>query len=343
MTLQLDVENLSLPATLDRGGRVLAAIRDALVARGWTVMGSGSGTIGAAFANTEQTAGPYDVFTAGTPWQTGLTPGVSNWSYASGNADSFSHYGAWIRLREPSTTREWIFQRWTSASTLTTTSGYMNISFAPGGFTGGGADKDTPPTAPGFSRQFLSNAEWFDNTGTNTIVFNMLVSDVAKAQNVWPFMCVFYDSTSSSTSAGGLIYESLSDAHVGDPEPWVAKCGGQTITQSLPTTSTSTGWYLVQAAGAGADTSAAATTYALYNGTVPGTGWLATPGPDGKRRALPVTFGDSLETWKGVSDHIYYNPTTREYPSTHKVATTDARLYWGQFLIPWKQSVVPAV
>jgi len=345
MTLELDVENLFLPNTIDRGGRALIEIRNALVAKGWTVVGSGSGTIGAAFENLEQTAGPYDVFTDPTPWKTGMNPaGTDTFWHASGNAGSISHYSAWIRLREPNTVREFMFQRWLGSSSGNVTHGYMTVLFAPGGFTGGGADKDSTPSAPGGFVTMNSNTYWIDNSpGTSQFYMNMLVSDTARAGDVWPFIVFWVNTTTASPYAGQIVYESLLNTEATDDEPWVAKGGSGAAASQTPTSPTVSGWYSRRQVDLALDGNTSLGIYSFAGGTVPSVTWAATPNQDGKRRAFPVLVTDNLEGWKGRCEHLYWNPQNRPYPATHFVTTTEARLYWGNLLIPWKQNVTPAL
>jgi len=345
MTMELDVQNLFLPNTIDRGGRVFAAIRDALVAKGWIMMGSGSGTIGAAFENTEQTGGPYDVFdtTGNVPWKTGMNPAGSD-NFYDGVSNHFSNYAAWMRLREPSpSTREFIWQRYTLSGSGNITSGYSGlIQFSPVGFTNGNADKDSPPTSPGPTASWLSNSAWFNATGTDQHYMNMLVSDSARAGNVWPFTIMIPNSTQAQPYWGQMCYESLLNTEVTDDEPWIVKAGANTGVSGISTTTSNTTWYMRRQVDLAYDNGSLAG-YNLAGGTVPGTSWAAAPNQDGRSRALPIVLGDNLEGWKGRCEHLYWNPKVREYPSTHFVTTTEARLYWGNLLIPWKQNVTPAL
>jgi len=333
--MELDVENLYLPNTIDRGGRVIIAIRDALLAKGWTVQGSGSGVTGNTYQNLEQTAGPYDIFTASPAWRTGITPGAT-FEWPSGNPNSISHYSAWIRLREPSpSTREFTFQRWSSSGTITT--GYMTILFAPGGFTGGGASRNAVPSAPG-GQITLRNTVWFDNTGTNEHYLNMLVSDTARAGNVWPFYCIFRNITLATFSSGGMIYESLVGTEPGDTEPWVVKAGNDGNTQF-----TNSSWGLRRQSDLGLDGNSSLGIYAFAGGNVPGGTWANNPIQDGKSRVLPVAVADNTECWKGFLEHIRSNPVIRDAPSVLFATTTNAKLFWGNFLLPWKQNTYPAL
>jgi len=347
MTMELDVENLYLANTIDRGGRIIIAIRDALLAKGWTVQGSGSGTVGSAFQNLEQTAGPYDVFTAGTPWRTGMTPGSDTFWYPSGNPNSISHYAAWIRLREPTpSVREFVFQRYTTAGSGTYTTSYATIAFAPGGFTGSGADKDSYPTAPGGQITLLNNGVWFDNNsgnGTYSQYMNMLVSDSARAGNVWPFYCIFRHVEFATFQSGGLVYESLTDTEAGDNQPWVAKAGSLFSVQGLPTTANSLGWGMRRQGDLALDGNSALAGYNFVGGAVPGGAWNDNPLQDGKSRILPIFVGDNVECWKGILEHIRWNPTPRDTPTVLFSTTTNAKLFWGNLLLPWAQNKYPTL
>lgn len=343
MPLELDVQNLLLPNTIDRGGRTVIAIRDALVAKGWIVAGSGSGTVGATFQNMGQTAGPYDVFTASPAWKTGLNPGVPDlWNHTSGNPNSISHRAAWIRLREPSpSTREFVFQRWSSTDS-TIVSGYMTIQMSHTGFTNNNASAASPPTG---SNTYTAgtNVVWFDNTTNTEFVLNVLVSDSARGGNVWPFVVMHYSITGAGDAAGGLIYESLVNTDATDTEPWVFKVGtGGSRAQETPTNSNQQNWRARRQSDLVLELMQAVV-YTPANGSVPGTAWLNTPLQDGKRRALPMLFAGSDESWKGRAEHLRFPAINRNYPHTLNLATASPYVFWGNLLVPWATGIVPAV
>jgi hypothetical protein len=74
------------------------------------------------------------------------------------------------------------------------------------------------------------------------------------------------------------------------------------------------------------------------------TGWLPS---DGKWRALPVPFWSGTTAnqpgvWKGYAKNMWFNPTARAYPDTQDLATDEARMCAGKFMVPWGQNIKAA-
>jgi hypothetical protein len=346
MTLQLDVQNATRVTGEDFVGKLLTALTNALVARGWTVQGSGDGL--SAFQNSGQTAGPYNVFTASPAYATG----GGTWLAAQGTANRWSNVRAWIRLREPSpSVREFIFQRGSSTSSGQEANLIVGVAYA--GYLAGGASANTVPTSAGVT-QILYGAA-FNGAGgawgtagvtlanTNTIVYNILVSDVAKAGNSWPFFVLAYNS-STATPISAMCFESLSDTISGDTDPvayivdiWVNVFGtpnangtaigfSSRIDNNATPINTLTNVYFTNIFGS-------------YPLLVPIASTI-----DSKVRAWPLilTVGTALDgRYKGRCDHLQMNPQARNYPSTLNVTTVTPYIYLGCRLLPWKQNVTP--
>lgn len=343
MTMILDVENYPISGNQDKLGHALIKIRDTLLARGWTVVGSGDG--GANFAREGQTSGPYDVFTASPAYYTG----TGNWY--DGAANTISRAAAWVILKEPSpSTREIAFQRYSTTSAA----GMMwlnKLIFSASGFQQSGCSatvvNTTPVTAGTAANVIASNAIFMGNGTSETpvsadgYIMQMLVSDSARADNVWPFFVWWWNQTDGNRG-GELVYESLTNAP--GNERWIIKGAvGPGGAFATPTTVPTT-WYGRGESALTVVNTLSMVTYTCASQLLPGahtTGQIVTA--DGKvRGGYPVIFYNSDFSFKGVSEHLLVNPRNRDYPSTVDVATADAKISLGCMLLPWKQNTTPS-
>lgn len=343
MTMQLDVQNLSLVTNEDRLGKLWVNMVAALVARGWTVEGSGDGI--AAVQNRTQTAGPFNVFTSGLGYYTGS----ATWNGTLGGANKNSNARAWIIVKEPSpSTRAFCFQR--SSGTTAAYENYMVVSLSYGGFATSGATYQAPPAAVGTSQVLFGTAhnglgaDFFVTAagnyiaGSNTMIANMMISDVAKGGNSWPWMFVVYNSSTATRSCAGL-YESLVETVSGDPDPVMTCIGSFAAVFGTPSTAPSMTYF------ARRDDGTAITDLRLISYT---SSWGALPAitpatnGDGKIRSMPLYVqGGTSGHYKGRMEHASLNMQARTYPSTLDYASATPRIYLGMMLYPWKTSVVP--
>ncbi len=344
MAMQLDIQNLSLVTNEDRLGKLLLAMVNALVARGWTVEGSGDGI--AAVQNRTQTAGPYNVFTSGLGYYTG----AGLWAAALGGANKISNTRAWIIVKEPApSTRAFCFQRSNVASTGY--EAYLVASLAYGGFATSGATFNAPPAAVGTSQVLFgtahngNGADYIIYTagtaiaGSNTLIANMMISDTAKGGNSWPWMLVLYNST-LATRVAGMMYESLVETVAGDADPVVSCVGLFANVFGAPNVAPGMTYM------ARRDDGTAITNLVLisYTATVFGGMPATTPSvnSDGKLRSLPIFMqAGTGGHYKGRMEHASYNMQARTYPSTLDLATATPRIYLGCMLYPWKTAITP--
>lgn len=344
MAFELDIQNLALVKNEDRLGKWFIHMIAALVARGWTVEGSGDGL--AQVRNRTQTAGPYNVFTSGLGYYTG--GGV--WSASLGGANSITNTRAWFIIKEPApSTRAFCFQR----SSWGGSSGYecfITASMAPTGFATSGAAANAPPAANGALQHFIYGgthnnvgSDYFGGTLVEiadavTLIGNMLVSTTARAGNVWPFRFTVYNSTAALVRCG-MVYEALIETVTGDPDPYIVKCDLWFDAFGSPGVAPS----VAQAYQGRADSGTVSSLYFEYGagagGTYPNSG--ATANADGKIRPRPIFIVGPGGRYKGRCESLVYNYQARNYPSTLDLASANPYLYAGMFLLDWKTGVTP--
>lgn len=298
----------------------------ALVASGvWTVLGSSDGTT---WANTGQTAGPYNVLTTGAPGATGL-----------GNAN------AWVRLGDTNG-REILFR---IITTGTIAWWYSRTA----GFSSGGSATVIPVATDGV--QIITGLSW---PSTNNIT-HCVVSDTAiNGVFGWYLM-----GTTTGTGARQFLFamEPLqpgangSQASYGDDpvvffafnvEPLV---GGVAAT-SLPIPPAS-GNYLVAVYREGQPdrlvVSVAGFAEMNDNGSNMFPDGLAVNQYSGNDDRCRIVFGRpaniTIPFVKGVSGQVCWKGiAARQYPDTIALAG-DARVYFGALVVPWLTGVAPVV
>lgn len=343
MAFALDIQNLALVQNEDRLGKWFIHMIAALVARGWTVEGSGDGL--AQVQNRTQTAGPYNVFTSGLGYYTG--GGI--WSGSLGGANSISNSRAWFIIKEPApSTRAFCFQR--SSGVSGGSECLMNASMAPTGFATSGAAANAPPAANGALQHFIYGTA-HNNTGSDyfgstlveiadavTLIGNMLVSTTARAGNVWPFKFTVYNSTTALVRCG-MVYEALVETVTGDPDPYIVKCGLWVSVFGSPGVAPSSTQAYQGRDDSGTVLSSLNFEYGSGSGgTYPGS---ATANADGKIRPRPIFIIGTDGRYKGRCESLVYNYQARNYPSTLDLASANPYLYAGVFLLNWKTGVTP--
>ena len=330
--------NLLVLAADDATGKFWVALKDLGVTNtALVVMGTGDGI--ATFQNTGDTAGPFDV----------LTGGATVWN--SGVANEFSNTGAWMRLREVGSTREFVVRRHTSASVAFEDD--LSVAFSPTGFDDTGiATANLPPTASAGDEQFLygTGVGSFVQAGPLYNADTMLqigIEDTAQG-GVYPWFLVAR-TASTGVMMACLTYEALEGGIVGDPQPWII------MKMTTPPTSLVFGitenrfstYYDYGGAGE-AWLSSRLNLGASPLGLIDGASQRLWPGQvppqvDGNARDFPIFVGRvQLSAFRGQCRNLKWKGTdSRNYPDTLDLATVNARVYFDDMLFPWEQNTVP--
>lgn len=337
MTWQFDINNLNLAAS-DHGIcwtklKDLGVLHGALV-----VMGTGDGI--AAFENTGDTAGPFDVLTGGTSVWNSLV------------ANEFSNTAAWMRLRETGSTREWVIFRHTSTSA--SFEGDYIVVFSPTGFDDTGvATANLPPTASAGDEVFMiggplmTNYEQWGPTYNNDARIHVAIEDAA-AGGVYSWY-ILGRATTTGTPNGIFVYEGLSDGPAADPQPWMVHCP-DSANSGFPWTNSDDELGTYHDFGGGGEvwlapqTPSGASPYGLVDSSggriIPG---LIPPQVDGDARTFPIIIGrDAISSYRGICRNLKWKGTNaRGYPDTRDLATANAMLYVDDVLFPWETGTVP--
>lgn len=337
MTWQFDEDNLILAAE-DITGSFWVILKDLMVLHGtWAVAGSGDGL--ATFENTEDTAGPYDV----------LSAGATNWNTAAAN--TFSHTNSWLRLKETGSTRELLIQRNNAISAVYEDD--ITIQSSVTGFDSGGASATLAPTATAGDNKFLMGTavgvegSWGPVYNIDAYI-HVAVQDTA-VNGVYPFV-MYCRRVGGTTPNGIFIYEGLKEGIVGDPQPFAFYCPGGSTIGNLDFTSLDNTWSYYVDYGGGGETwldgrvSLGGSAFGLVDGgnvrLFPG---FAPPQEDGIARVAPIVIGRNLiGNYKGVLQHLQWKGTTaRDYPDTRNLTTVNAQVYVDDVLLPRGQNSVP--
>jgi len=342
MAIQWGIINASYASASDRMGRLLSELVPALVARGWTVRGSGDGV--ATFQNEGQTAGPYNVFTASPLYY--VAPPTTNFN--SPNPLNWSHARAWVRIREPSGGREIVIQRTNSNTTYQN----LNIGIATAPLTSGASANtvptgatltDTNMTFAGGGVAFAESPQLAVNAGPAWTA-HVGISDVATASGVWPFYVIVTDGSSNVIMT--MLYDGQQDIAPGDDQPWVLTTYNNAHLIDTVVYSTTV-------------TNSSRMAMGIAGGTITRGGWSSLASSqtsefakngrqnsDSVYRAHRAGFmylpSASHYLFKGRSANIYMNPTTRVYPDTMNLAGAAPYLIHSYWLIPWKTGVTPS-
>jgi hypothetical protein len=297
------------------------------------IIGSGDGL--SAFQNLGQTSGPYDV----------LTAGVSVWN--SGVPNEFSNPLAWMRMRFVGLSFEFIVQRRSGTSSIYEDE--FAIRLSPTGFTSGGANSTTPPTATD-EQYLLGSASTWTQFGFHNINNKVQVGfdDSPGYQGFHSFYLVNINQ-SGNVTYGVWAFDVMDQYLANDLQPWVCfiePFSQNTLTYPIIINSTSARSRMYRDYGGGAESFNLALGYILTDSTTsplfPGSA-PASP-EDGNARSIPIIWGNrGISYFKGVSSIFQWKGTnTRGYPDTANLATTGAKLYVDDVLIPWEQYTIPA-
>ena len=230
MILSSTYRNLTAGTNVDRAGKVLIDLADALVATGkWRWKHQGDGLSMYSTATTRAfTANTVGYITNGTPWITG------------GGANSFSNLKAYYVLEEldenaNATGRQFLAQRHTgNASSVVN---MVTLAFSWTGFTGA-ATANTAPTGGTWQRKptsgvlnsggtldlFSGMSGSYQISQTGTVVYSIWVPDGLSGTtgNVAPFKLVIWDATIVGNDYGTILfYEALNKAAAADAHPCV--------------------------------------------------------------------------------------------------------------------------
>jgi hypothetical protein len=328
MTWQFDVNNLTIYSSNDVVGPPILGLIDLLVAQGAvSIVGSGDGVSN--FENEGQTPGPYNV----------LTSGATVWNTSAQN--TFSATQAWIRFRMTGTTLEFVFQR-SSATSITYTS-YLNIKISPTGFDSDDADANNPPTA--------TDEEFIIGTGTTigglfigyneSFRWSAACEDTAQ-DGFYPFYLVFLKE-SDKVVDGVMLFDVVQSKITGDTQPWVFYVPGDTRGFAINEIGANYGRGYKDYGGTEETFLTSLRGYFLqeYNSADLFPGVAAQY--DGKARSFPLVWGHPTGPfYKGVSRNFLYKGLNVIYPNTSNLATSDAKIFIDDVMLPWKQNETPS-
>jgi len=345
MAMTIPTPNILLGMADDKLGKILIELKNQLVATGlWRVRASSTGGSGAeaVFQNMGQTAGlagSFDVFTGSPAYLTNVDGSTIAWS--SGGAGSISRLGSWLVLEEIASGRCLTVLRTNSAGQANSTT-VMHITWSNGGVAASGATVAAPPAQVAPSVQLAPTVSLGADLAltTNAHWLQLAVSDASDAGNVCPFWWSVFNRTTGAKT-WGMIYESLTDAPAGDLHPYVV---GSRLWSEIFNDS-----FGKQRMYGGA--ALALRGFSGYHLAPPGTTNIPNISPatytqpvgvDGFWRTYRPMVLDGAGVVCGRSKNFLLHPINREYPTTYGLAGADPRLALGQFLVPWKQGVVPS-
>jgi hypothetical protein len=346
--------NRLIPSTSDKIGAVIINLKNALVAATtWRVRGSGDGV--AAFQLMGQTAGvggSYDIFTSGAGY---LASGTGWGQFGSPTkANSITNMRAWVVLQEIVSGRCLTIQRCAQnaqydAHTLT--------ACMSDGVASTGATANTPPAMTGRSQYLVNTA--FNTTAYDNYVSHdangaligstvewwqqIAVEDVADPAGVASWYFTVWSRTGNASVMGGF-WQQLSDVDT-LVTPFVAVMGNPTRV-----------WGTVGTAASGQlhtavpnnmktlDDSAICTIEVPSNmgiGVTPSLYQQLNNASKWRTHRPWVLKPAQGSKHIGRFKHFFLNKLNREYPSTYGVATADARLTLGHYLVPWATGVGP--
>lgn len=296
-----------------------------LAAAGWTHQGGGDGT---SFENNGQTAGPYTVITTGASGAGGL-----------GNTN------AWVRLRSPTGSREFVLQR--SSTDL-----LWRMFYSKGAGFSTGATATVRPTATDEAECIGDTSGGFTTAmNTNgTYRFHVVAEDAATAGGIYGW---WVHCTVSGTGAFArfFAYEGVTNAQGAHADKAVFINPGGTGGGSAPTktqlrnANSVRSWFRP-----GFSDQTWTDTFALSY--VNGNGGELFPSEAGTN---PYTGGDDRAVvpfsryaglgrsgYLGTSTRLFWRGPSRAYPDTVDLAT-DAYVYvaGGDILMPWPNSTAP--
>lgn len=293
--------------TFSTGGAVNYALKEVMKLAGWVVKASSDGT-------TYNSTG--DQITSG-----------------SSGAGGFNNNGAWVRLQDPGAVREVVIQ---CNGVGTTGSNNTRILYsAASKFTGGTPGAVRVPTAT--DQQFVFGggtdaSPTYSLWTSNTSVRLHIIAESTPISGVYPVSMVGTQLTSTNQSGACFIMEPMMPgSFLSDNDPCV-------IGYTSSTTITWMGWL---GYGTGSATWVASLTAnnAPYDGTC---GPDLTAGNDTNGYAEISGTAAAAKRVKGICTRTAFKGPARNYPSTANRAT-DARLYWGSYVVLYKNNTEPSV
>ena len=326
----------------DSTGGAFYRLKALLVSLGWTVRGSGDGLslfedqdeVGRGNAATGGAGtgdgGAYDVITQESGW-------------GGGAAGDWGNENAWYRIREPGSTREFIFQRNSAFESFGAGEKELVITFSPTGFTGvvESPSATVPPTA---ADQYIflgtppgGGVNWGNNSLTGTDQIIHLAAEDTPLNGVYRWM--IYITVAGNGDPWALqCYDGLVDGQVGDQQPWywvtVAAAGIGNFNNNVRV-------YRDYGGGAEAQATASFVGYKDSDDSqmVPGN---TPPQDDGDMRDWPIPVWDQdTQQFHGFCASLRWKGDTGNYPDVQGIATADAKLYLDDLLLPWQQNLIP--
>jgi hypothetical protein len=295
------------------------------------VLGSGDGL--AAFENSGQTAGPnYDVLSGGT----------SVWN--SSVANEFSNPNAWLRVRIVGTTFEFMIKRATT-STASLEDDFQ-VLISPTGFSSGGASATVRPTATDEQYILGSAPSTFAAFGVYNIDTRLHVGiDDSSGSAGFHSFYIYHVNETTDQIISGFAFDAVAQLVVGDLQPWVAYLAGI----ATPFTASNIGGLLYGKCyrdyGGGSELFTTVRGHYLVdsnnNKLLPGS--IPPQAEDSESRSFPVVWGNAaINFYKGVTSFLEWKGTSsRGYPDTVDIATSSAKIYVDEIMIPWKQNITP--
>lgn len=332
MTWQFDVNN-SILGSIDGVGQIFTTFKDFMVAQGvMEVLGSGDGI--STYENYGQTAGPtWDI----------LTGGYSTWN--SLVANEFSNTEAWMRLRVVDTDLEFIIKR--QSSSVSTSEDDIVIAVAPDGFTLGGADANTPPT--GTNQQFILGSSFTSYAAFCSYNVNYYlhigVDDSPSQGEFHPFYVMLTEQSTQITKTV-FIFDPVLQIATGDAQPWFIylKCNSSNPLVNSLLCDDIDGW-AYRNFGGGSELWTNCMAYRLVDqdANILFPGGAGIQADDSKTRSCPIIVGNyNYNLYKGVSSFMEWKGvSSRNYPDTVDLTTTDAKCYFDDVIVPWEQNTAP--
>jgi hypothetical protein len=252
-------------------------------------------------------------------------------------AGGFGQVKAWIRIRMPGTTREWIIQAGTAATNL-------RIKYSALGFLGGAPSAVQPPTAVD-EQIVLAGGTDAAPTGTNFVGTLNRVS--MWADNASPYGFGIHGWSGAGANTFAWVIEAMQAGTYAptDVDPYInliyanSSQFGAWGTTGLATNTVNLGWLAKGLGGAGW-VGFAGYGYTDSSGVLGVTTFYAVNPCNAKDDTLPIMFGrNSVQVaptgYKGIGQYIRSTPTSRANLSTQTVNTALDRIVFGLWTVPW--------
>jgi hypothetical protein len=327
MTLVFTKDTLFTQGVAPGWATCFYTLKTALVAAGWTVNSSGTGNSGS-YSSTG------DLISSAT---------VMNGTYA------------WFRIKAPSGTREFTFQRCSASDS------YWRIKVSLTGFTGGSPANNKTPTGGVSETQLIGTIGDTDTNPTGLVLSPNSVGLRAQMavdnEDGYGFYVVVHSSGAQTRQFCFIVdpIDGYSRA-IGDPDPYIYYSIGYGATSTTDTAGNST--YL---SGSAATATGNCGSFCYYTSSAPafyttGARWhmqssnIAIPGGlgtnpvDGYDSAFPIPFfrfnylattGSGYGGFKGMSSMMHFPSTTRGTGNTFSINTTNDHYSFGDIMLPW--------